>query len=117
MLFFAITVVIALDAKTIIGLLYGENYAGRFFLVYPLLLWLLLGINNNFWGIQILLASGHSKEYSKCFQISIVVLVAVNIIFINIWGDFGAAFAPALSELFLGILLYIEIGKIKECNV
>lgn len=117
LLFFAITVVIALGAKTIIGLLYGENYAGRFFLVYPLLLWLLLGINNNFWGIQILLASGHLKEYSKCFQISIVVLVAVNIIFINIWGDFGAAFAPALSELFLGILLYIEIGKIKECDV
>ncbi len=113
LLFSGIALIIALGAKPIIGLLYGEGYASRFFLVYPLLLWLLLGINNNFWGIQTLLASGHSKEYSKCFQISVAVMVVANIILIYLWGDFGAAIAPAISELFLSILLYFEIKKLQ----
>ena len=111
-LFSAIILFIALGAKPIIGLLYGEGYACRFFLVYPLLIWLLLGINNNFWGIQTLLASGHSKEYSKCFQISVAVMVAANIILIHFWRDLGAAIAPAISELSLSVLLYAEIKKI-----
>ena len=116
-MFSAVALVIAVGAKSIIVFLYGEGYASRFFLVYPLLIWLILGINNNFWGIRTLLASGHSKEYSKCFQVSVAIMIAANIIFIYLWGDFGAAIAPAVSEFALSVLLYIEMGKIKTCVI
>ena len=62
-------------------LLFGSAYAEQYYWVYPLLIWLLVGINNNFWGIQILLGSGHDKEYGEAFQIGVAVTIVVNYLF------------------------------------
>lgn len=111
-LFGMISILVGFFAKTIIFVAFGEEYVSQFYIVYPLLGWMLLGINNNFEGIQTLVGSGHDKEYSKCFQIGAVGTVFLNFIFISIFGIDGAAIAPLISEGLLCILLKIKIKQI-----
>ena len=108
--------VIGANAKIIIALVFGKEYSSMFYIIYPLLVWLLLGINNNFWGIQTLLAGGYSKEYSQCFQVSVICTIFFNIIFIKYWGIMGAALSPMLSEAVLSALLYMKIRKLDFIN-
>lgn len=103
---------IIIFSKKIVLIAFGEDYAKNYYWLIPLIIWLLLGINNNFLGIQTLLASGHDKEYSKCFQISVVFTVVINLVFIYFGKGMGASLAPAISELFLGILLRHEVYKL-----
>lgn len=74
-------------------------------------MWLFVSIDNNFWGIQILLASGHDKEYSFCFMISVIATIIFNYLFIRLWGGTGAAWAPFASEMLLDILLIWMVKK------
>lgn len=107
---------VAIVSKWIVLLLFGSEYAQYFYWIYPLLLWLVIGINNNFLGIQILLGGGYSKEYSTCFQIGVICTILFNVIFIYFWGGMGAALAPAASEIVLGILLKLKISKLDLIN-
>lgn len=70
-----------------------------------MLAWLIVSIDNNFWGVQNLLGSGHDKEYGEAFQIGVVATIVLNLLFIWLWGGMGAAIAPLVSELVLNILL------------
>ncbi len=99
-------------AKPVTSIAFGKEYASRFYIIYPLLAWDLLGINNNFEGIQTLVGSGCDKEYSRCFQIGVVGTVLFNFIFIYTMGINGAAIAPLVSEGLLALLLHIQIKKI-----
>lgn len=113
LLFFgAISILVGVFAQPITNIAFGSEYASRFYIIYPLLIWMLLGINNNFEGIQTLVGSGHDKEYSKCFQIGVIGTVAFNFILIYAFGINGAAIAPLMSEGLLGLLLYVQINKI-----
>ncbi len=98
-------------SKAIVGLLYGVEYVQYYYWIIPLLLWLIISINNNFLGIQILLASGQDKQYSKCFQLGVIATIFFNFCFIYFWGGTGAAWAPAISEAVLGITLSYEVRK------
>ena len=61
-----------------------------------------------------MLGSGHDKEYSLCFMISVVATVLFNLIFIKLWGGTGAAWAPFASELLLDILLILAVKRIER---
>ncbi len=113
LLFLAPTILFSVFSHPIVKIAFGESYAVNSTWLIPLLLWLFVSIDNNFWGIQILLGSGHDKEYSTCFLISVVATILFNLIFIKIWGGTGAAWAPFASELLLDVLLIIAVKKIE----
>lgn len=115
-IFGGISFLIGVAAKIIIRIMLGQEYARYFYLIYPLLVWVLLGINNNFWGIQIMVGSGHDKEYGKCFQSGVMIAVIFNFTFIYFWKSLGAAFAPMLSEMALNVILAIQLRKIGRLN-
>lgn len=112
--FALLSLLICIFAKPLITIAFGAEYAIKAFWVIPLLIWMLLGINNNFLGVQTLLASGRDKEYSGCFQFGVICTVALNFLFIYFGGGLGAAIAPAVSELLLCFALLLQIRKIKE---
>ena len=118
LLFALIIACVAVFAKLIVGIAFGKEYAGYFYIVYPLLAWVFLSILNNFKGIQVLLAGGFSKEYSKCFQAGVISNVVLDFVLAKIWGIIGVSLAIALSELFLSVLLTREITKLdrKMCK-
>lgn len=110
--FFLIILMILLFSKKIVYIVYGEAYADSYYLLYPLLIWVFVAIINNLLGVQILLSSGHDKEYSTSFQISVIVTILLNYILTILYKVNGAAFAPLFSELVLMILLLVHIYKI-----
>lgn len=112
--FAALALMVALIARPLIGVMFGAEYAEHYYWIYPLLLWLIIAINNNFTGIQILLGGGYDREYSKCFQIGVVCTLLLTFILTFLFHGAGASAAPALSELILGILLAGQIRKIER---
>ena len=116
-IFILLTIVGICFSKRIVLIVFGENYLDSYFWIIPLFMWVVIAINNNFLGIQTLLASGHDKEYSKCFQIGVFCTIILNFILVIIFKGMGAAIAPLLSELVLTYLLSIETLKVfKEKN-
>lgn len=108
------SIFVSVFSKTMVEIIFGKEYAKFYYWVIPLLAWLIVSIDNNFSGIQILLGSGHDRQYSKCFQIGVICTILLNLVLIYFWGGNGASVAPVLSEIVLGILLRIEIRKIAE---
>lgn len=113
-IFGALALMISLTSKTVVSFLYGDAYAAYSYWVVPLLAWLVVGINNNFLGIQTLLACGRDKEYSRCFQVGVIATVILNFALIALFGGTGAAVAPLLSELVLSILLSRSVSRMKS---
>jgi Membrane protein involved in the export of O-antigen and teichoic acid len=112
-LFFSIvSIIICIFSKHIITIAFGSEYESYFYILIPLIIWLNIGIWNNFLGVQTLLAGGYDQIYSKCFQISVVVTIISNVILIGLFDIVGAAMAPLLSESVLFILLASEVKKI-----
>lgn len=111
--FLICTLLLSIFSKLIVQIAFGSAYSSEFFWLIPLLFWVLFSIDNNFWGIQILLGSGHDKQYSFCFQISVIVTIILNLVFIYLWGGLGASLAPLVSEIILDILLIRTVNKIK----
>lgn len=111
LLFLIPTILFSILSHPIVKLAFGASYADKSYWLIPLLMWLFVSIDNNFWGIQILLASGHDKEYSLCFMISVIATIAFNYSFIRLWGGTGAAWAPFASEMLLDILLIWMVKK------
>ena len=115
-LFAGAALFIALISKWLVPFLFGAEYGARSYWAPPLLLWLVLAINNGFLGAHILLAGGYDLEYSKCFQIGVAITVLSNLILIYFFHGTGAAIAPVLSEAALGILLYRQVNKISKIS-
>ncbi len=113
-LFFIILFVVGLFSKNIIEILFGIEYCEYSYLIYPLLLWLIFGIINNFSGIQTLLAGGYAKEYSKCFFYGVWFTIFFNLLFVRLMGILGASIAPAISEFLFGLLLHFQIKRIRK---
>lgn len=111
--FVGLTVVTSLMSKEIVGIAFGKEYAERFYWIIPMLLWMNVAIYNNFTGIQTLLAGGYDREYSKCFQIGVMITITINFILVYLFRGDGACIAPLLSELMLGIMLKNEVKKVK----
>lgn len=98
----------------IVKIAFGESYAEYSLLIIPFVAQVLLGIANNFLGIQTLVASGNQKQYSIDFLISVVVMLMLMLVLGNYIGAYGIAFASMLSELFLSVLLVYHVKKQKD---
>ena len=96
-------VMIILLKNWLISLVLGKEYLRYANLIIPLAIWLFLSITNNFLGIQTLVARGYQKQYSRCFLISIVFLVALNLAFGYLFGAMGVAIATMIGELILTV--------------
>lgn len=108
--------ILMIFSRFIIRIAFGEDYISHFYWVIPLLIWNIVAIDNNFFGIQILLGSGHDKEYSRCFFVSVIATIVSNFVLIYFFGGNGACLAPLLAEIILGILLRKEIKSIENVN-
>ena len=98
----------------IVRVAFGMEYVHNSFLVIPFVLWALLGMLNNFLGIQILVASGHKKEYSNSFVISVIIMLILMFILGHYFKAFGIAVASMCSELILTFILKYYISVIKR---
>jgi PST family polysaccharide transporter len=110
-----ICLLIIILSNSIVDILFGQEYATFSIIVIPLVVWSLLSIINNFIGIQILVASGHQKEYSIAFRIGILSIVVLNIVCGYFGGIYGVSIAAVLSELTLTFAIIYQIQKIKKC--
>ena len=113
LVFILLILFICLFSKNVIEISFGQNYVEYYYWIYPLMIWALVSIFNNFLGIQILLGSGYDKEYSACFQKSVIATIVFNFVFVYLWGGTGAAMAPLISEIFLTVLLLRTIKTIR----
>lgn len=110
--FFLVALGIGLFAQRIVHILFGPEYVAFYMWLYPLLAWLLVAIDNNFWGIQLLLGSGHDKEYGSAFNVSVAITVVVNFLLIYLFSGSGASIAPLISEIILNLLLRKNAARI-----
>lgn len=113
-IFAILATVLSVFSKYIVWIAFGQEYVASYFLLIPLLAWVVISIDNNFWGVQILLGSGHDKEYSICFQINILITIFLNLLFIYIWGSIGASCAPLVSEIILDIMLMFVVKRVSK---
>ena len=113
-IFILFALLIGIFGKFIVGLLFGSEYSPYYYWLWPLLGWLIVSIDNNFLGIQILIGSGHDKEYGRAFWIGVLFTVIVNFVFIRFEEGNGAAIAPLISEIILNCLLRCNIRLIKK---
>lgn len=111
-LFAGAAVIIALFHHPIVWLLFGDEYANNSIILVPLAAWFVLSVINNFLGIQILVASGHQKEYSNAFWVSAICSVILYVVLGKLWGLFGIAFSTCIAELLLTILLIFNVKKV-----
>lgn len=102
---------IAIGASRIVLFYLGKEYAPYYYWIFPLLVWVIVSILNNFLGVQSLLARGRDAEYSKIFNIGVIFTVIINWLCVYIGKGMGAAIAPALSEMFLSIMLIVNRNK------
>ena len=111
-LFFSAAIIIALLHHPLITILFGNEYSNYSEVLIPLAAWFVLSIVNNFLGIQILVASGHQKEYSKAFLISAVSSIALYLILGYFFDLLGIAFATCAAEFLLTVLLIFDVKKV-----
>jgi PST family polysaccharide transporter len=108
--------IIIICSRLIVDVLYGPEYSAYSNLVIPLIISLLLSILNNLLGIQVLVASGHLKEYSIAFRIGVIAILIFNIIG-SIRGMYGVAIATMLAEFILTITIIYYIKKVKNTTI
>lgn len=107
------SVVVIAFRNTVIGVAFGREYIDYAHIVVPLLIWSMLGVLNNFLGIQMLVGSGHQKEYSKAFVIGFISNILLCIGLVPWLDSLGAALATMLGELTLTLMLVVQIRHIK----
>ena len=98
--------------ESVVRIAFGNAYVGSSTLLIPFVIWVLFGIVNNFLGIQTLVASGHQKEYSNAFTISVAFMIILMLILGKYLGAYGIAYSSMISEMFLSLLLLFNIQKI-----
>ena len=81
------------------------------FICRVLSVWLLFGVVNNVFGIQILSASGKGKSYSRLVLVSACCTILLMFLLTYLYQATGVAFAVLTGELLLSILLLIYINK------
>lgn len=113
-LFFGISIIIVLFRNLIILKLFGNEYLNYSFILIPLVIQFVFAVINNFLGIQILVASGNQKSYSRAFIIDSLLMFLLNIVLGYKYTIYGVALANPIGEIILSILLYYEIYTIKR---
>lgn len=111
--FFAFSgALIMIANRLIVRIAFGVDYIDSSTLLIPFVIWVLFGIVNNFLGIQTLVASGHQKEYSMAFTISVAVMLILMFLLGHFLGTYGIAYASMISEMMLSLMLILFIKKV-----
>ena len=113
-MFLVPSIIIIIFRNIIVNLLFGGEYSKYSIIVIPLVLQFLFAMINNFFGIQILVASGNQKKYSTSLLIGCISIILCNIILGKISGIYGIAIASAISEMILTFSLVINYKKLKK---
>ena len=106
--------VLIIFRKNIVNLVFGIEYVEYSEVVTILIIQFLFSIVNNFLGIQILVASGKQKEYSRMFSISCIIIIVLNIVLGKMYNIYGVATASLIGEIILTILLMFQCKKSLE---
>jgi polysaccharide transporter, PST family len=113
---FLIGVIVILISEPLVDTLFGKEYSEFSTLVIPLVFWFVFSILNNLLGIQVLVASGYQKEYSKSFRVGVVSIIFLNIVLGVFWDMYGVAIAAMVAEFILTIMLIYYIRKIIKAS-
>lgn len=97
----------------IVGLLFGSTYVNYSIIIIPLTIQFLFAVINNFLGVQILLASGNQKSYSKSLMIGCIAIIISDILLGYLYDIYGVSIAAAVGEIILSISLFFNLKKIK----
>ena len=109
-----LSMIIIVFRNILILKIFGNEYAKYSILLIPLILQFVFAVINNFLGIQILVASGNQKAYSKVFIIDCLIMLLLNLIFGYFYNIYGVAMANPIGELILTCLLLLEVNKYKK---
>lgn len=93
----------------LVNLLFGVEYVSESDTLIPLAVWVLLGIVDNFLGIQLLIPFGYQRLYSFLMVVDCVLSVVLTIAMGPVWGAMGVAWAIALSEAALTAALALAL--------
>lgn len=106
---------ITLFAKPIIGILYGSAYNASI-MALRIVVWYTtfsyLGSVRNIW----ILAESKHKVLWILNLFGAILNVSLNLIFIPIWGIYGAAFASLLTQIFTNVIMGFIIKPIRYNN-
>lgn len=110
--FSLISMVVIIFREQIVWVVLGQNFLDAANLLIVMAFLPLLSIVSNLMGTQILVASGHTKEYSRAFLRGALVSISLYFVlgyYFSIWGVVTAAI---VGEMFSLLMLYIEVRKI-----
>lgn len=113
-LFLFLSMIIITLHRQIVMVVFGSEYVNYSFIVIPLVFQFIFAVINNFLGIQILVASGNQKLYSKSFSIGCISIIILNIVFGKKFGIYGVSFAAMIGEIILTLSLLNSIIKIER---
>ena len=100
--------------NSIVSIVFGKEYADYSYILIPLIIWILIGIANNFLGIQTLVASGNEKNYSKVFSINMIFSIILTILLGYNYTIFGISLSMAISEFILFLMLINEVRSLEK---
>lgn len=107
--------IISFFSKSVLGFLYGEEFMPFYILLIIQLVWCYFSILNNVFGIQLLVASGNEKIYSRVYRLCMYISVLLNLCLTYYFSNLGATLSLMISEIMLSVLLFSKIkGLIGE---
>lgn len=101
-------------SKNVITLIAGNNYLDSKPSLCILSITILFSLFNNLLSYCVMLPNNKENEFLKCTIVSAIVNVVLNIFFMPIWNEVGAAITTLISELLLSVMLYFESKEIVE---
>lgn len=116
-IFFIISISVVILRKFVVLFVLGKSFLVVADLLVLLAFLPLLSIISNLMGTQILVASGHTKQYSRAFLKGALISLLLYFIlgyFFSIWG---VAFATIIGEMFCLIMLYKEVRKVRNMYI
>jgi len=109
-----ISLIIVVFSKNLLNLVFGNDLVEYSNLIIPLQLWMIFSIVNNILGTQILVASGHSREYSLSSIIGSISIIIISIPLGIILKMYGIAIATLIAEFILTIILLFNIINLRN---
>lgn len=110
---FPVTVGLFCISPTFVPLFFGQDFYGS---IIPLMilstLIVIIGFNNLI-GVQILIGTGHDKQYLHSVLVGAISNFLINCAFIPLWGCIGASAASVIAEV---LVLVAAIYHVRKCT-
>lgn len=113
-IFMLVTMIIIFLRKPIVNIVLGKSYIEHSNILIILSFGPLFSIISNFLGTQILVASGHVKEYSRAFLKCVGIYVGLYFVLGYMFSMWGVASARIIGDIASLLFLYFEVRKIEK---